>query len=221
MRVGKAAQAARGLDHRDLHTKADAKIGDAPLPRVPRRKHHALDAAHAEAAGQDDAVRAAKACGKGFRCQALGIHPFDFYDGIVCVARVGQRLHNREVRIVQLYIFAHQCNAYGAAQMADALAQSAPFPKLRLCGVQRNTAAHKAVQLCVMQHQRRLIQTVQCTVFDYTVRLYIAKRGQLLQNAVLQRVVAARDDHVRHQAHALQLAHGMLGGLCFVLARAF
>ena len=45
------------FDHCHLHAQADAEIGNVVLPGILRRQDHALNAAAAEAAGNQDAVQ--------------------------------------------------------------------------------------------------------------------------------------------------------------------
>ena len=61
VRAVHADHVAREVDDRELHAEADAEERDAALARDPRGVDLALDAAHAEAAGDQDAVRLARA----------------------------------------------------------------------------------------------------------------------------------------------------------------
>ena len=54
--LGEARDVARVLDHRDLHAQADAEVGHMVFAGILCRQDHALDAAVAEAAGDDHAV---------------------------------------------------------------------------------------------------------------------------------------------------------------------
>src|SRR5690606_16094397 len=62
-RVGalEAGHVARVLDDRELHAEADAEIGNLPFARVPDRRDLAVDAALAEAARDENRVRAFQA----------------------------------------------------------------------------------------------------------------------------------------------------------------
>ena len=55
--IFKASDVPGVLDHGDLHAQANAEVGHVMLPGVPCRQDHALDAATAKAAGNDDAIR--------------------------------------------------------------------------------------------------------------------------------------------------------------------
>ena len=68
---------ARELGHRDLHAEADAEVRHAALAREPRGADLALHAAHAEAAGDQDAV-ALLELALGLRAvDRLGVDPAD------------------------------------------------------------------------------------------------------------------------------------------------
>ena len=55
------------LDHRALQTETDPEERDVVLPRVPNGFDLALDAAHAEPAGNEDAVEVVRAARRGCR----------------------------------------------------------------------------------------------------------------------------------------------------------
>ena len=94
------------------------------LPRVLGSLDHPLDAAVAEAAGDDDAVRIAQLFGAAALVhQMLAVHPLDLDLALVLKAGVVQALHNAEVGIVQLDILAHQCDGAGLTAGGDAADQ--------------------------------------------------------------------------------------------------
>ena len=68
--------------------------------------------------------------------------------------------------------------------------------------------------------QIRLIQAGERDIFDDAVRLDVAEHRNFAEDGRLQRLVAAEDDDVRPDAHALQLFDGMLRRLGFVLVGA-
>ena len=74
-----AADVARELDDRDLHAEADAEERQAVLAGLADRLDHALDAAHAEPAGNEQAVDTARAARAGRRLvgEAVARDPLD------------------------------------------------------------------------------------------------------------------------------------------------
>ena len=77
-----AADVARELDAGGLHAEADAEVGHILFARIADGVQHALDAALAEAAGNEDAVEALKlrfiaAIVGRLRLEALGFDPGD------------------------------------------------------------------------------------------------------------------------------------------------
>src|SRR5919199_6505724 len=86
------------IAHGDLHAQADAEVRDAVLARELDGADLALDAAAAEAAGDEDAVGAAEDRVRDrLVLQGLGVDPVDLDLPAVQVAGVAQRLAHREV----------------------------------------------------------------------------------------------------------------------------
>ena len=121
---------------------------------------------------------------------------------------------------MQFDVFAHDGDFHLPVQRMDARAEVLPGGKVGLFGGKAQLLADDVVQARLVQHQRDFIQAAQRAVFDDAARRDVAKGGQLLQHAVLERFVAAGNDDVGHDAHALQFAHAVLGGFGLVLARA-
>jgi hypothetical protein len=77
---------------RHLHAQADAQERDLLLARDPRRRDLALDPTHAEAARDQDPVRARQPGADFAVVQRLGVHPVDLDPAAVLEAGVPQRL---------------------------------------------------------------------------------------------------------------------------------
>ena len=97
--IGIAQHIAGKLHDRDLHTQADAEVGDTVLAGIAGGLDHALDAAVTEAAGNDDAVArrpdslgAASAGQSGLRLSTQSMSTL----ALVLIARVVQRSPRRE-----------------------------------------------------------------------------------------------------------------------------
>ena len=210
---------ARELDHRDLHAQADAEVRHMMLAGVLRRQDHALHAAVTETARHDDAVHGRKQLLAGLLRDQLGVNPLDRHLRIQRVAGVTQRLRDGEVRVVQLHILAHQADLRLAALMADAPHEVLPLGQVRLGRVDVQLAADDAGQVRLFQHQRRLVEDGQRQVLDDAVRLHVAEARDLAEDALVRDLlIHAQHDHVRRDAHALQLLDGVLRGLGLVLA---
>ena len=65
--------------------------------------------------------------------------------------------------------------------------------------------------------KRRFIQAGKRDIFNHAVGLYVAEHRNFVENGRLQRLVAAENDDVGVDAHALKLLHGVLRGLGFML----
>ena len=94
--VFEAADVARELDAGGLHAEADAEVGDLLFAGVADGVQHALDAALAETAGDEDAVEAFElrfvaAVFGSFRFEAFGFNPGDFELEILRECAVGER----------------------------------------------------------------------------------------------------------------------------------
>ena len=108
-----AADVARVLDAGGLHAEADAEVGDLVLAGVADGVEHALDAALAEAAGDEDAVEAgellwvviaAAVFAAGF--EALGFDPGDLELEVVGEGSVDERFLEALVGVFVLDVLA-------------------------------------------------------------------------------------------------------------------
>ena len=197
----------------DLHAKAQTQIRDRVRSGVLGGKDHPLDAPAAEAAGHQNSVQGGK-----FRlCDCFRVDPVDLHAHLASVARVPQRLCHGEIGVVKLYVFAHQADPDRALQALDPRNQCGPLSQIRLRRREAQLPANHPGETRLLQHQRRLIEHRQGAVFQHAVGLYVAEQGDFLEDALLQRLVAAQDDDIRADAHALQLLDRVLGGLGLVL----
>ena len=217
--VGVAQHVAGKLHHHDLHTKADAKVGDIVLPGVLRGLDHALNAAVAKAAGHDDAVHIGEDLLAGFLIgQVLALHPLDLHLTVVLKAGVVQALHHGEVGVVQFDILAHQRDGAGLAAGGDAGHYLLPFGQVGGGHVQFQFLHHHVVEAIGVQHQRALVEAGHGQVLNDALGLHVAEGADLPADVAAHAAVGAQDDDVRVHAHALQLFHRVLGrfGLVFV-----
>ena len=205
------------LNDGNLHTKANSEEGQIVGPGVVCGGNHTCNAPVTEAAGNDDAVQSGKLHGYAFRGNALGINPVNVNVRIQGVACVAHSLGYGQVSVMKLHILAHQANLYMVCAAFDALHHLGPFAQVRFGGIDVQFTADHAGEIGFFQHQRGLVQTGQGDVLDNAVGLHIAEHGNLFENGLLQRLIAAQDDDVRSDAHALQFLYGVLGGLGLML----
>ncbi len=74
--IGEAGEVAGGLDHRHLHAKADAQIGDLLFAGELGGLDLAFGPAFAKAAGDEDGVEVFELGGGVFAFEDLGVDPF-------------------------------------------------------------------------------------------------------------------------------------------------
>ena len=135
-------------------------------------------------------------------------------------ARMPQRLRHRQVGVVQRDVFSHQPDADVFLRRPAALDHVRPLAQVGRRRVDAQFAADHLGEAGAFQHQRRFIQIGQRSVFDHAVRADVAEQRNLAVDGFLQRLVAAQDDDVRVDAHALQFLDRMLRGLGLMLVRA-
>ncbi len=133
---------------------------------------------------------------------------------------MAERLGNGEIGIVQLDILPDQADGHGPVGGSAALNHGLPLTKLGGPGPKTQLAADDQGEIVGFEHERRLVQVGKRSVLDDAVRPDIAEHGDLAEDLGLQRLVAAQDDDVRRDAHALQLFHGVLGRLGLMLIAA-
>ena len=218
--VRQPADMAGKFDDGHLHPKADAQIGDVLLPGIAGGDDHALHPPIAEAAGDDDPITAGKHRGHSFLRHGLAVDPADVDRGAAGIARVAQGLRHGQIGVVQLHILAHQADGDLSVQALDPLYQGLPLVQRRSSRPEPQLPADDQGKVVLLQHQRRLVQHRQGQVFDDAVGFDVAEHGDLVEDRLLQRFVAAQHDDVRGDAHALQFLDGVLGGFGLVLVAA-
>ncbi|MPL84476.1 hypothetical protein SDC9_30441 [bioreactor metagenome] len=219
-RVGHAGEVARCLDHRHLHAKADAEIGDALFARILRGADLAFGAALAEAAGHQDRVELFKMRAGVFALEDLGVDPFGLHPHPVRHAAVGQRLSDRLVGVLELHVFAddrHPDHALGIGQPVHHV-----FPAGHV-GLRRGRDAegveHRLVETDAVIGERRLVDRLQVIGRDHRIGANVAKERDLRPLLVRDRVFGPAHQHVGLDPDRAQLLHRVLRGLRLQLAR--
>ena len=221
VRIGIAQHIAGKLHDHDLHAQADAEVGHMILAGVLCGLDHSLNAAVTEAAGHDDAVH----IGEGFLTgglvgQILALDPADLHLAVVLKTGVVEALHDGEVGVVQLDVFAYQRDGAGLAAGGDAGDHLLPLGQVGRGDVQLQLLDHHIVQTVGVEHQRALVEAGHGQVLDDALRLHVAEGADLAADVAAHAAVGTQDDDVGVDAHALQLLDGVLCRLRFVLVRA-
>ena len=112
-RLWEACKVPRGLDHRHLHAKTDAEVGDLAGPGELGRPDLAFGAPLAEAAGHKDRVKTLEmGCGV-LGLENLGVNPLGGDAHAVRHAAMGQRLGDGFVGVLELGVLADDGDADG------------------------------------------------------------------------------------------------------------
>ena len=216
--VGVAQNVAGELHDHDLHTEADAEVGDIVLAGVLCGLYHAFDAAVAKAAGDDDAVHVRKGFPAGCLIgQVLALDPLDLHLAVVLEAGVVEAFHDGQIGVMQLDVLAHEGDGAGLAAGGDPGQHL--FPLGEVCGgnIQMQLLDHHVVEAAGVEHQRTLVEAGHGQVLDDALRLDVAEGADLPADVAAHAAVGAEDDDVGANAHALQLLDGVLCGLGLVL----
>src|SRR5690606_24072252 len=106
VRVRQAELVAGVLNDGDLKAEAEPEVRDAALAGESHGGDLAFDAAVAEAAGDEDAVEVADGVEALRRLERLRVDAADLHRAIVGDARVGERLVDGFIGVLQLDVFA-------------------------------------------------------------------------------------------------------------------
>ena len=120
------------FDDRYLHTQTDAQIRNILFSCVAGGKYHALDAAVAEAAGDENAFAVAQYIIYILLCQLLGVDPFNIAHGIVCRSGMEKRFRDGQISVMKLNVFADERYADMALCRLYAAHHRSPLGKIGL-----------------------------------------------------------------------------------------
>ena len=162
---------------------------------VVRGRDHALDAAIAEAAGDDHARAACREFRRQLSSvQRLGVDPLDFDMRAVRIAGVAQRLCHREIGVVQLDILADKADVHGLSRRFRC-ASSISFQSVRShvgASIAQLTADDRRRSCVFSSISGASYSTGRVMILDHAVRLDIAEQCEILRKIVgFKRLVAA------------------------------
>ena len=219
---GQAGDVAGELDHHHLQPEAQPEARDVVLAGVSGRGDLALDAALAEAAGDDDAVEVAQAAVGEQPVDLLGLDPLDLDLGAVVEAAVAQGLDHRQVGVGQVDVLADDADAHRRSDVAASMRSTRRCPVgevgLGVGTVEAQDAAHVVVEALVVEHERDLVDVAGVDA-EMTASTGTSHR---LRDLALEPVGDRRSrpahDDVGLDAPAAQLGDRVLGRLGLLLA---
>src|ERR1043165_3239164 len=222
VRADLAADVARELDRRALHTEADAEVGEALLARVADRAQLPFHAARAEAGADEDAVDAGELAVVALFLERLRVDVDDTHLHVVGDAAVRERLVERFVRIAELDVLADEADAHlvlGMAHLAHDL-----FPlrqRADLLVRQVELVEEDLVEPLARERQRDLVDEFDVARGDDRLLLDVAEEGDLLLHVLGDGALAAAKENIGLDADLAQLLHGVLRRLGLHLLRRF
>ena len=168
------------------------------VARVAGSRHHALDAALAEPAGDDDGVERAQAVRRELSRHQLGVDPVELDVRAVVEAGVAQGLDDGEVRVGHVHVLADDAHPDPARHRLDPADERLPLgevdPVVRL--VDAEGAAHVGVEALLVEDERDLVDARRVDRGDHGVDGHVALEGDLALQRVGDGLVAAADDDV-------------------------
>ena len=175
-----ADDVAREVDHGELHPEADTEERDLALARDPRRVDLALDAANAEAAGDQDAVGLLQQLATLLVVERLGVDPEDLDLGAVVDARVLERLDHGQVGVLELHVLADERDAHVLLRLGRAAHGRLPVAELGRRRLGLEVVEDQVVHALRPEHQRHLVDVVDVARGDHGLDRQAREQRDLL-----------------------------------------
>ena len=174
----------------------------------------ALDAADAEAAGDDDAVDVVQGARRALGgLAAVGLHPADLHPGAVGEAAGPQRLADGEVGVGQVDVLADERDHHLLLGVVDPLQQVVPAGPVDVAEAQVEAADDVGVQALGVQHLRDVVDARRVDAGDDGLLVDVAHQRDLALDRLGDLAVGAADDGVGLDADLAQRGDRVLGGL--------
>ena len=147
------------FDQRHLHAEAYSEEGYSVDPGVLRCQDHPLCAPAAKASGDDHSIDLSQFLADPFRFlfKFLRIHPLDTHLRVIGKSSVMERLHDAEIGVVQLSVFAHQRYCDFDLWILHCMHDPAPVGQIGLGTREPQTVADHFRQMLIFHHERDLI----------------------------------------------------------------
>ena len=181
-----------------------------------RPRGSCLQGALAKAAGDQDARGVAQNLGDILLVEALAVDQLDVHMAIVEDARMVQGLDNRQVRIGQLRVLAHDGDLHLVGVMVGVILfaqELIPLAHVALTRVQTQALANAQVKVLLGKQLRNIVNARAVLVGKDTIGVDVAEACDLSADSVIDMVVGAQHDDIGLDAKAAELLDGMLRGL--------
>ncbi len=218
--VLEAYDVAGELDHHALHAQADAQAGDVVLASVFDGGELALDAALAEARGDQEAVHVFQLLGGVRVVQFLGVEEVEVELVVVIDGRLEERLVDRLVGVLQLDVFADEADVDRLRRRRFQGQEF--FPRLHLgrrAHFEAGFFQDDLVHLLPLEDEGHLVDRRDVDRLDDGVLVDVAEEGHLAQDRRVELVLGAEDEDVGLDAQLLELLDGVLRRLRLVFLR--
>lgn len=221
--IGKAADVPCELDAGDLHTEADAEIGNVFFASILGGIDFALDAAISKSTGDEDAIDVADDLGCNLIFHRFGVDLDDLDFGIVRGSRMDQRLVDGFVGVLELGVFSCYGDGDTVLGMQDALDEFFPVFQGGRWGVAESDFVHyEAVDFIATKVERALVNgVIAIAEGDDIFLIDVAEHRDLAAVVFIEVVLGAADDDVGLDANFAEFGDGLLSRLGFDLAGGF
>ena len=158
------------------------------------REDLALQGALAKAAGDQDARGVAQNLGDILLVEALAVDQLDVHMAIVEDARMVQGLDNRQVRIGQLRVLAHDGDLYLVGVMVGVILfaqELVPLAHVALTRIQTQTLANAQVKVLLGKQLRHVVDARAVLVGKDAVGVDVTETRDLAADGVVNMVIGA------------------------------
>lgn len=204
------------LDDGHLHTEADAEERNIVLTSVTSGDDLALDAAIAEARGDDDALKTLELGVYIVICEALGMDKLELCLTAVVGSRMVDGLDYGLVGIGELDVLADETDTHWFHLLCSLhlVEESDPVGHVALVVARELELSHgDLVEMLLLHENGHLVDGVDVDTLDYSVGIDIAEKGDLLTDRLVDILLGTEDENVGLDAFLLKGLDGVLGWL--------
>src|SRR5690606_24785883 len=205
------------FDDRQLHAQTDPEVRDLTFARIADRGELPFDSALTKAARHEDGVGTLQATG-AMLLDFARLDETNVDSRATANAGMGERLGQRDVRVAQIDVLAHQRDRYFHVGVCFGRHDLPPLRQVRRRDVQAQLVDDDVVQALGMEHEWDLVNVVDVDGGDHGALLHVREEGDLPTLLLRKRFARTTQQNVWLDADRAQLLHRMLRRLRFDLA---